>query len=183
MSRRSPQPPGAGFVDARLVAFVTAVLVGGVRIVFSWEITSEMQCRGAPGVLDLGVAYLSGVVAAYAFGRPHLLSVLPGIAIATSLVPPVATAGMSLTALRFDVALGATLLLLALFLAGFTLFTNLSWLMLMDHLGRQTLRVCGWLFGLWGRAGDAYRNHQRKKTREESARVSRRLEKIGRAHV
>ncbi|MFO7604164.1 MAG: DNA translocase FtsK 4TM domain-containing protein [Gammaproteobacteria bacterium] len=37
--------------------------------------------------------------------------------------------------------LGATLLLLALFFAGVTLFTHLSWLWLMDQLGRLTLSL------------------------------------------
>ena len=39
---------------------------------------------------------------------------------------------------------GATLFLLALFLAGVTLFTGLSWLSLMDRTGRWTLRFMVW---------------------------------------
>jgi len=41
--------------------------------------------------------------------------------------------------------LGATLLLLALFFSGFTLFTNLSWLKLMDTTGAVTLNIIDWL--------------------------------------
>ena len=41
-------------------------------------------------------------------------------------------------------AVGASLFLLALFLAGVTLFTGLSWLALMDHVGRWTLRFMTW---------------------------------------
>ena len=41
--------------------------------------------------------------------------------------------------------LGATLLLLALFFSGFTLFTNLSWLKLMDTTGAITLNAIDWL--------------------------------------
>jgi len=40
---------------------------------------------------------------------------------------------------------GATLFLLALFLAGMTLFTGLSWLGLMDRTGRWTLCFVAWL--------------------------------------
>jgi S-DNA-T family DNA segregation ATPase FtsK/SpoIIIE len=72
--------------------------------------------------------------------------------------------------------MGGTLLLLALFLAGVTLFTNLSWILLMDDVGRHTLRLCGLLLTLCERVGDAYRDRQLKKTREVSARVSQRLE-------
>ena len=57
------------------------------------------------------------LVAAYAFGRPHLLSVLPGIAIASSLVPPVAASGLSLIAWDLSLALGAALLFLSNFVA------------------------------------------------------------------
>ncbi|GAB6040026.1 DNA translocase FtsK [Endothiovibrio diazotrophicus] len=41
--------------------------------------------------------------------------------------------------------LGATLFLLALFLTGITLFTNLSWLWLMDWTGGVTLRAVAWV--------------------------------------
>ena len=41
--------------------------------------------------------------------------------------------------------LGATLLLLAVFFSGFTLFTNLSWLRLMDIIGAITLNSFAWL--------------------------------------
>jgi DNA segregation ATPase FtsK/SpoIIIE-like protein len=40
---------------------------------------------------------------------------------------------------------GATLFLLALFLAGVTLFTGLSWLGVMDRLGRWTLQFMVWV--------------------------------------
>ncbi len=72
--------------------------------------------------------------------------------------------------------LGGTLLLLALFLAGVTLFTNLSWLLLMDTVGRYTLRLFAFLFGLWKSAREYYRARQLKKERETSSPVSRRLE-------
>ena len=39
--------------------------------------------------------------------------------------------------------LGATLLLLAGFLSGVTLFTHLSWLRLIDLIGALTLRIGG----------------------------------------
>jgi S-DNA-T family DNA segregation ATPase FtsK/SpoIIIE len=43
-------------------------------------------------------------------------------------------------------AVGATLFLLALFLTGVTLFTGISWLVVMDLTGRYTLRVFDWLY-------------------------------------
>jgi len=41
---------------------------------------------------------------------------------------------------------GATLLLLAVFLAGITLFTGLSWFSLLDFVGKYTLRAYFWIY-------------------------------------
>jgi S-DNA-T family DNA segregation ATPase FtsK/SpoIIIE len=43
-------------------------------------------------------------------------------------------------------AVGATLFLLALFLTGVTLFTGISWLVVMDATGRYSLRVFDWIY-------------------------------------
>ena len=73
-------------------------------------ITSEMYDRGAPNLLDLIVAFASGVAAAYAMGRPNLISALPGVAIAAALVPPIATSGLALAMGDFFLCLGSLLL-------------------------------------------------------------------------
>lgn len=107
-------------------------LAFGLAIVTSWcvpeiLIQSEMLSRGAPDMLDLIVAFLSGIAAAYAMGRPNLISALPGVVIAAALVPPVATSGIALglwvegliwseaastVADRLDLAIGSMLLFL-----------------------------------------------------------------------
>lgn len=80
-----------------LVAFAVGILVA---IVAGWfvtvEITGELAARGEPTSLDILVAMVGGVAAAYASGRPNLLSALPGVAIAAALVPPIATSGIAL---------------------------------------------------------------------------------------
>ncbi|MGD9660618.1 MAG: DNA translocase FtsK [Porticoccaceae bacterium] len=40
---------------------------------------------------------------------------------------------------------GGTLILIAVFLFGLTIFTDLSWLVIIDNLGRYTLALCGWI--------------------------------------
>lgn len=72
--------------------------------------TPEMLARCSPGISDLVVAFASGLAAAYANGRPNLVSALPGVAIAAALVPPLATAGLVLAMGRIELALGAGLL-------------------------------------------------------------------------
>ncbi|HSS64454.1 MAG TPA: DNA translocase FtsK 4TM domain-containing protein, partial [Gammaproteobacteria bacterium] len=72
--------------------------------------------------------------------------------------------------------LGGTLLLLALFLAGITLFANLSWILLMDNLGRYTLRLFKWVMRGYEALVQRYRERQLKKIREASASTARRVE-------
>ncbi|MGI9497568.1 MAG: DUF389 domain-containing protein [Mariniblastus sp.] len=74
------------------------------------EISEQMADRGSPNFLDLVVALASGVAAAYAMGRPNLISALPGVAIAAALVPPIATSGLALTMGDLTLAGGASLL-------------------------------------------------------------------------
>ena len=95
-----------GFV----LAYALGLLLG--FLVPNLSLTSEILGRGSPGVLDLVVALISGIAAAYAIGRPNLLSALPGVAIAASLIPPVAASGISTAVGEFTVARGAALLFL-----------------------------------------------------------------------
>ncbi len=93
--------------------FVTAFWIGVMLGVFACtDMTTEMLSRGSPTFLDLIVALVSGVAAAYAMGRPNLLSALPGVAIAAALVPPLATSGMAAAQLQWPLAWGALLLFL-----------------------------------------------------------------------
>jgi uncharacterized hydrophobic protein (TIGR00271 family) len=88
-----------------LVGFLTGLLNPGFD-----EPTREMLSRGGPGLLDIFVAFASGLAAAYASSRPGLLAALPGVAIAAALVPPIATSGMALSLGDFHLAAGALLL-------------------------------------------------------------------------
>ncbi|MCK5529478.1 MAG: TIGR00341 family protein [Kiritimatiellae bacterium] len=59
-------------------------------------VTAEMQARLNPSLLDLGVAILAGVAAAYTKAYKEILHSLAGVAIAVALVPPLAVAGIGL---------------------------------------------------------------------------------------
>ena len=93
-----------------LVALVIGWLLGIINPLET--ATSEMLARCSPGVSDLLIAYASGLAAAYANGRPHLVSALPGVAIAAALVPPIATTGLAISMARWELAFGAGLLFL-----------------------------------------------------------------------
>lgn len=67
--------------------------------------------------------------------------------------------------------LGATLLLLALFFAGVTLFTHLSWLWLMDKLGELTLGLIGWVRQGYARIQDGMIARRQRRERETTFQI------------
>jgi len=88
--RRAARAIGWGYLIA------LAIGLGGGFLVPLDALTPELLARGGPTLLDMGVAFFSGVAAAHCLGRPGLLAALPGVAIAAALVPPIATTGISL---------------------------------------------------------------------------------------
>jgi uncharacterized hydrophobic protein (TIGR00271 family) len=81
------------------------------------ELPREVLARTRPTPFDLGIALAGGAAAAYALAQPHLSAALPGVAIATALMPPLCTVGIGLAAGDVNVALGALLLFLTNFAA------------------------------------------------------------------
>ncbi len=67
---------------------------------------------------------------------------------------------------------GATLFLLALFLTGVTLFTGISWLFVMDLIGRYTLRAVDWLYQQASRIPEQLAARKARTEREEVIRTS-----------
>ena len=66
--------------------------------------------------------------------------------------------------------LGATLLLLALWLAGVSLFAGLSWIEVMDRTGRATLNALEWLSGRISTAREIKAGREVKEARSEVIR-------------
>jgi len=85
-----------------------ALFFGAVNPGF--EPSMEIEARGNPDVLDLIIALASGMVAAYAMGRPNLAGTIAGVAIAAALLPPLAVIGIGLTNDRLFVAGNAAIL-------------------------------------------------------------------------
>jgi len=76
------------------------------------EIPDEVLSRTQPTPNDLLVALAGGMAAAYSLSQPHLSAALPGVAIATALMPPLATIGIGIALGRWEIAGGAALLFL-----------------------------------------------------------------------
>jgi uncharacterized hydrophobic protein (TIGR00271 family) len=110
--------------DTHLLRQALPTLIGGVLSVMATAffvgkvfqavpLTDEIMARTSPNILDLIIALAGGAAGAYATASPRLNSGLIGVAIATALVPPLASASLLL-------ARGETLLASSAFLLAFT---------------------------------------------------------------
>lgn len=102
------------FGGVALAVFVSALL--GL-LPFNYSVTPEMLARTNPTLLDLGVAALAGIAGCLAMIDEKISPVLPGIAMATALTPPLATSGLCLALGAYHGAWEAFLLFFANFLA------------------------------------------------------------------
>jgi uncharacterized hydrophobic protein (TIGR00271 family) len=99
-----------GALLAILLSFIMALVNRFLPFVSLQELPSEVLSRTRPTPIDLVIALAGGLAAAYAMTRKNLSAALPGVAIATALMPPLSTIGIGLALMRWDVAGGATLL-------------------------------------------------------------------------
>ena len=98
-----------------LLAILLGVLIGLVPL--RLDFGSEIMARTQPTLYDIVIALVSGLAGAYALMDPKISPSLPGVAIATALVPPLAVSGLCLASGRWELAGGAFLLFFANFLA------------------------------------------------------------------
>ncbi len=124
-------------VTRRAVAFTAsgALVVVVIGILFSLAIPggvdlladSQIASRTSPALVDLISAVATGFAGSIAFARRDVAAVLPGVAIAISLVPPLAVVGVCLGQGAVALAMGALVLFasnfVALVLAGTLVFT------------------------------------------------------------
>lgn len=101
--RRGAMTLAAGVIVAILVASAI-ILASPIKAV-----TAEIAARTRPTLLDLGVAIVGGLAGVHSV-LYRKGTVMVGVAIATALVPPLATIGFGLVTERPQFALGASLL-------------------------------------------------------------------------
>jgi uncharacterized hydrophobic protein (TIGR00271 family) len=97
----------AGAVAVVLIAYLLGLLVSTDVVA---ETNSQVAGRVHPRLIDLVSAVATGMVGAFALVRWDVSDTLPGVAIAISLVPPLAVVGLTLESGAPDQALGAFLL-------------------------------------------------------------------------
>ena len=98
------------------VSILVAALLG-LALPSHFDATPEMLSRTAPNLFDLLVAVFAGLAGAYALVEEKLSPVLPGVAISTAIVPPLANSGLSLALGAYGGAWGSFLLFFTNFLS------------------------------------------------------------------
>ncbi len=97
-----------------LGAVIAVILAALLTLVLPHsELTSEVMARTTPTILDLVIALASGAAGTYAICVRPQGATLPGVAIATALMPPLCVVGIGLAKQNFFVMSGAFLLFLA----------------------------------------------------------------------
>lgn len=140
--------------DLRLLRNAMIAEFGGVFLImgfafilgmlpFALEVTPEMMARINPSLLDLFVAALAGLAGGLAMVDERTSPALPGVAIATSLTPPLATSGLSLAFGAYAGAWGAFLLFFANFL---TILAIAAGIFILAGFVTRASSAPGWTF-------------------------------------
>lgn len=92
-----------------LIATVVSLIVSSIYFYLSpfKEVQSELLARTSPTIYDVLIAFFGGIVGAISITRVEKGNPIPGVAIATALMPPLCTAGFGLAALDFKFFIGA----------------------------------------------------------------------------
>jgi uncharacterized hydrophobic protein (TIGR00271 family) len=123
--------------SAATLVLAVAVVVG-LAAALAWVLpdlkplsdNSQVSGRVSPTLIDLVAAAFTGLAGSFAVTRRDIGDILPGVAIAISLVPPLAVVGVTMIAGDWSGALGASLLfltnVLAIILLGAAVFSTVQ---------------------------------------------------------
>ena len=90
LMKRSAIATATGFLVGLCLSFVFGLVVP------LDELPLEVLSRANPTLVDLAIAFISGMAAAYAVSRKSVAEAIVGVAIAAALVPPLACVGIML---------------------------------------------------------------------------------------
>ncbi len=126
-------------IAGALAVIVVGYVVGlAAEVPVTAETSSQVAGRVSPRLIDLVAAIATGAVGAFALVRSDVSDTLPGVAIAISLVPPLAVVGLALEAGEGGQATGALLLFLTN--VGAILLTGLA-VMALYRVSRSAARA------------------------------------------
>lgn len=98
---------------AAAVVLLGAVLAWAAPELQALTANGQVTSRTAPSIIDLIAAIATGFAGSYGLARRDISDIMPGVAIAISLVPPLAVAGITASAGDWASAWGALLLFAA----------------------------------------------------------------------
>ena len=92
-----------------LIATIVSLLVSAFYFYVSpfKDVQSELLARTSPNIYDVLIAFFGGLVGVIAITRVEKGNPIPGVAIATALMPPLCTAGYGLATFNFSYFFGA----------------------------------------------------------------------------
>lgn len=92
-----------------LIATFVSLAVSAIYFYISpfKDVQSELLARTAPNIYDVLIAFFGGLVGVIAITRVEKGNPIPGVAIATALMPPLCTAGFGLATFNFSFFFGA----------------------------------------------------------------------------
>ncbi|MBD3903038.1 DUF389 domain-containing protein [Chryseobacterium sp. Ch-15] len=92
-----------------LIATIVSLTVSSIYFYISpfKDVQSELLARTAPNIYDVLIAFFGGLVGIIAITRVEKGNPIPGVAIATALMPPLCTAGFGLATSNFSYFFGA----------------------------------------------------------------------------
>lgn len=95
-----------------LIATITSLLVATIYFYLSpfKELQSELLSRTSPNIYDVLIAFFGGLAGVIAITRVEKGNPIPGVAIATALMPPLCTAGYGLAIGNYEFFFGALFL-------------------------------------------------------------------------
>ncbi len=103
---------GKLFKDA-IITFLTLFLIALITSTFYFTLTPittatpEILARTEPGIFDFIIAFVGGLAGIVGVTRAEKSNVIPGVAIATALMPPLCTVGYGLASGQSEIAEGA----------------------------------------------------------------------------
>ena len=102
-----------GLLKKALSNYLFAGLIGLIASTLYFSLTpinvaqTEMLARTSPNIYDVLIAFFGGLAGIVAIASKMKGNVIPGVAIATALMPPLCTAGYGLATLQMEFFLGA----------------------------------------------------------------------------
>lgn len=128
-----------GILSAFLITFLSPIQL----------VNEEILARTNPTLLDVFVALVAGGVAAMALTQPRISNSLAGVAIATSLLPPLCVSGIGLALANAEIFGGGLLLFLANVISIIFIAVCYFYFIGVRRTTRLTLRRKGFLFILF----------------------------------